>query len=638
MNGQRHVGDILRTALTVSLACAAGLGFVSVATAEPAAGPRPADPAALHRLLGSLETKGEAASGFETKTVSRYKLTSDGYVRLLAAPSAHGFRPTAHVSEDPVETARQFLTEHGSVFGVKSSAVGFTSKRNRTRNGRDYIHLQQTYATLPVFAAEVVVQLDSAGNVVFALADVARDTSVLDRRELSVEPSMTPEEAAEAAVEYVTNLLGGEGLHASQPRLMVFDSSVVAEPGDVHVVWELSVSSYVFAGINEHLLIDAHDGSVVRHYRLNRDARYREIYDASNTSADPGVLWREEGDPPVDIADVDRAYEYLGDVWWFYDVWLGRDSLDDNGMVVSATVRYCAQGEPCPYNNAFWRPGLFANRLYFGQDYTVQDIVAHEYTHGVTSFESNLVYENESGAINEFLSDAFGEFVDQTVLDQGTDGYVKDWLIGEDLPGGAVRNMKDPPNPPSPDVIDANCNFDGNLRQPDHKGSPYWYSGSCDHGGVHINCGVGNKLCYLLTDGDSFNGQTVEGMGISDVAELFYEANRDLLPSGADYVDLSNVLQQTAVNDYWIEKNQNNLYRALKAVEIASGADVYVDGAHWGIELGTELSPYNTIAEGYDAAYPGDRLRIKAGTYNENLTFRKIMKITARDGTVAIGG
>jgi Zn-dependent metalloprotease len=440
------------------------------------------------------------------------------------------------------------------------------------------------------------------------------------------------------AHEYVEASLRGEDLATSLPRLMIFDSSVVAEPGDVHLVWEVYAWSNVDPEINEHLLIDAHDGSIVRHYPLNRYDRYREIYDASNTSADPGVLWREEGDPAAGIVDVDRAYEYLGDVWWFYDVWLGRDSLDDNGMVVSTTVRYCRSGSPCPYNNAFWRPGLFANRFYFGQHYAVQDIVAHEYTHGVTSFESNLVYENESGAINEFLSDAFAEFVDQTVLDHGGDGYVKDWLIGEDLPGGEVRSMKDPPNPPSPDVMDSNCEFDGNLRQPDRMGSPYWYSGACDHGGVHINCGVGNKLCYLLTDGDTFNGQTVEGMDIGDVAELLYEANRNLLPSGADYSDLGDILQQAAVNRYWTEKNQNNLYRALKAVEIASGVDIYVDGAHWGIELGTELFPYNTVAEGYEAAYPGDMLRVKAGTYAETLTLRKVMKIIPREGTVRIGG
>ena len=42
------------------------------------------------------------------------------------------------------------------------------------------------------------------------------------------------------------------------------------------------------------------------------------------------------------------------------------------------------------------------------------DVIAHEFTHGVTERESNLFYYYQSGAINESLSDIFGEFVDLT--------------------------------------------------------------------------------------------------------------------------------------------------------------------------------------------------------------------------------
>ena len=40
--------------------------------------------------------------------------------------------------------------------------------------------------------------------------------------------------------------------------------------------------------------------------------------------------------------------------------------------------------------------------------------MAHELTHGVTDFESHLFYFYQSGAINESLSDIWGEFVDLT--------------------------------------------------------------------------------------------------------------------------------------------------------------------------------------------------------------------------------
>ena len=104
------------------------------------------------------------------------------------------------------------------------------------------------------------------------------------------------------------------------------------------------------------------------------------------------------------------------------------------------------------------------------------------------------------------------------------------------------------------------------------------------------------------------------------------------------YADLYDVLQQASTNKYWWVEDQNNLYRACEAVEIASTTDIYVDGAHFGPEFGTELLPYNTVTEAYDVAFPGDDLKVKAGTYNERPTFRKIMTITSRDGTVRIEG
>jgi Zn-dependent metalloprotease len=570
-------------------------------------------------------------------------MTSDGYIRVLSAPEGCGFRASAAAGDSPAESAKALITEHARAFGATSDRVDFAIKRHRTRNNRHYVRLEQTYATLPVFAAEIVVQLNTAGQVEFALSDIARDTSLLDDGKVSTVPALADDQARELARDRVDTMPGGEDLRTSDPRLMIFDSSVIAEPGEVHLVWEVFVESRTTPEINEHLLIDAHDGGIVRHYARNRDLLDREIYDASNTSDDPGVLWRAEGDPAAGIVDVDHAYEYLGDAYMFYMLHTERNSLDDNGMTISATVRYCAPGSTCPYRNAFWRPGWFANRLYFGQDYAVQDIVAHEYSHGVTSFESNLVYENESGAINEFFSDAFGEFVDQRYVDFGHDGTSWNWQIGEDLPNGTIRDMSDPPNPPSPGVMNPDCTITGaNVRQPDRKGSPYWYTGECDYGGVHINCGVGNKLCYLLTDGESFNGQTVVGMDIPNVAALLYEVNANLLPSGADYRDLGNAMQQAAAvtSFYWDwgpVRTQNNLYRALKAVEIAATDDIYVDAAYWGPEFGTELFPYNTVEEAYAAAYPGDRLRIKAGSYNETPSLEKIMKIYPRDGTVTIG-
>jgi hypothetical protein len=178
--------------------------------------------------------------------------------------------------------------------------------------------------------------------------------------------------------------------------------------------------------------------------------------------------------------------------------------------------------------------------MVYGEGYAAaDDVVGHELFHGVTQYTSELFYYYQSGAINESLSDIMGEFVDQTDGRDivGTSGDVHDWLLGEDLPGGAVRDMKNPTVVPS----------DPTSHQPDRTGSPYFadpapYGRGFDAGGVHTNSGVGNKFAYLLTHGDVFNGQAVTGVGIPKAADIVYEAAKRLT-SGADYIAFAAALR-----------------------------------------------------------------------------------------------
>ena len=61
------------------------------------------------------------------------------------------------------------------------------------------------------------------------------------------------------------------------------------------------------------------------------------------------------------------------------------------------------------------------------------DVVGHELTHGVTDFSSHLFYYQQSGAINESMSDVFGEFIDLTNAPAPTRAAVR-WKLGEDVP------------------------------------------------------------------------------------------------------------------------------------------------------------------------------------------------------------
>jgi hypothetical protein len=54
--------------------------------------------------------------------------------------------------------------------------------------------------------------------------------------------------------------------------------------------------------------------------------------------------------------------------------------------------------------------------IVFGTGFVDDDVVGHEWSHGYTEYTSGLIYEFQSGAINEAMSDIFGETIDQLNL------------------------------------------------------------------------------------------------------------------------------------------------------------------------------------------------------------------------------
>jgi len=151
--------------------------------------------------------------------------------------------------------------------------------------------------------------------------------------------------------------------------------------------------------IRELVLVDAHLGVVPLHFNQIDAARNRLVYGNQNNPAYglPGNgPVRTEGQPPTGITDVDNAYDYAGDTYDFYWNTHGRDSLDNTGVDLISTVRYCPNSTYCPYQNAFWN----GYQMVYGEGFpAADDVVGHEMTHGVTSHESNLFYYMQSGAI-----------------------------------------------------------------------------------------------------------------------------------------------------------------------------------------------------------------------------------------------
>lgn len=216
----------------------------------------------------------------------------------------------------------------------------------------------------------------------------------------------------------------------------------------------------------------------------------RDIYDAGQTQTLPGTQVRSEGQPSDGDIAVDEAYDYLGITHDFFWKNYQRDSLDNKGLVLIGTVHYGRE-----YQNAFWN----GQQMVFGDGdgeifnrFTIAiDVVAHELSHGVTETEAGLIYFEQSGALNESLSDVFGSLVKQYHLKQRADQA--DWIIGEGLlakgiNGKGLRSMSEPGTAYDDPLL-------GKDPQPAHMND--FVKTREDNGGVHVNSGIPNRAFYL---------------------------------------------------------------------------------------------------------------------------------------------
>jgi Zn-dependent metalloprotease len=241
--------------------------------------------------------------------------------------------------------------------------------------------------------------------------------------------------------------------------------------------------------------------------------KQRTIFDAHHTETLPGDIARLEGGPPTGDAAVDEAYDGLGATFDLYWEEYERNSIDDEGMPLRATVHFGQE-----YNNAFWN----GEQMVFGDGdgelfnrFTISlDIIGHELTHGVTEDEAQLFYFFQAGALNESVSDVFGSLVKQYMLKQ--DAAQADWLIGAGLftsnvNGVALRSMKAPGTAYDDPVL-------GKDPQPGHMDD--YVSTFEDNGGVHINSGIPNRAFYLAA-------AQIGGFAWEKAGRIWYDTLRD---------------------------------------------------------------------------------------------------------------
>lgn len=274
----------------------------------------------------------------------------------------------------------------------------------------------------------------------------------------------------------------------------------------------------------KYALADYTRGQGIETYDVNyRDISFEEKYY-------PGILATSTSTTFNDPKAV-SAHFLATKVYDFYKDKYKRNSFDNKGKKVVSVVHAWDSGEtddPKSWNNAFSANVNNVSMLIYGDSMVrAFDIAGHEFTHSVTSSESNLEFFGESGAINEALSDIMG-----TAIEKYINNGEFNWTIGEQS-GSVLRNMKNPSSVNDPDDYSKYSDLNGE-----------------DNEGVHFNSSIINKVAYLIAQGGTHNGVTVNGIGEDKMFDIFYYANIDELNMTSNFSELRLACLKVATNKY----------------------------------------------------------------------------------------
>ncbi len=302
-------------------------------------------------------------------------------------------------------------------------------------------------------------------------------------------------------------------------------------------------------------------------YRLRQTVQGIETYDLNNGTSYGAATDITSGSSTFSNEQTGVQAHYAAEqTHAYFQQNHNRDSYDGNGAVLRSYISYSSN-----YVNAFWD----GSRMTYGDGDGVTygplvtlDITGHEIAHGVTQFSADLVYQRESGALNESFSDIFGEMVENHATGSNN------WEMGSEIGisgNGAFRSMSNPKQ----------------YNDPDTYGGTHWTNPNCgvptqsnDYCGVHSNSGVQNKWFYILAVGESGtndlgNSYGVTGLGLTKAGAIAYRNLTTYLSANSTFANARTGAIQAAID----------LYGAGSAEEIAT------TNAWYAVGVGAEYVP-----------------------------------------------
>jgi Zn-dependent metalloprotease len=133
----------------------------------------------------------------------------------------------------------------------------------------------------------------------------------------------------------------------------------------------------------------------------------------------------------------------------------------------------------------------------------------------------------------DLIRAALGQGVTATLSLAGDFADSVRWLIGEDTAAlGAIRDMWSP-----------TC-----FGDPDRVSSAHYHCNGTDNGGVHSNSGIPNLAFALLVDGGRANGRTVEEIGATKAARIYWRAMSVYQTPVTDFRHHADILETSCLD------------------------------------------------------------------------------------------
>lgn len=490
----------------------------------------------IQRLIKDTDGHAKISWNHATGVASFIRLPGDAALFNTGARSAEA-------------QASAFFRDYGSAFGITDAGIELNLVNART-DDLELTHLtyQQVFKGVEVYAGVLKVHLDVQNRITAVNGTFIPDLTL----------NTTPTWQADAAANVALTILGQNKLisistdvNADQSQLYIFRAGLgQGIPGRNHLVYEIEVTNPT-GSIREFVYIDAHTGKVVEQITGIHEGLDRKVSETSLGN----VVWQDSaGNPdPIpsgwaggttqQVTDWQNEIDGAAETYNLFSSMTNGAYLAYNSLDATMRTVNNDPGISCP--NANWN-GTSTN---YCSDVTGDDTVAHEWGHAYTEYTNNLIYQWQSGALNESYSDIWGEVVD-LLNGRGTDspGGLRStsgcsiygngtpsvdntyrWLSGEDDPafGGAIRDMWDPTCYGDPGKVTDTAQY---------------VCSTTDSGGVHTNSGVPNHAFALMVDGGAYNGQTITGIGLTKAAHIQWQAQNMLTPA-SNFVDNANALE-----------------------------------------------------------------------------------------------